>query len=542
MTTKTFLILIVLLSGLLRFYRLDVYPAVNADEASNAYDAYSLLVNGRDQHGNSWPVNFQSFNDYKPGLYVYLSLPFIKVMGLNSWALRIPGALLGTLSVLVMFYFVRLLFKNTKLALVSSFFLGISPWHLHFSRGGWEVNIATFFILVGLTSFLQAQQNISYRRKMLFLVISGANLVLALYAYHATRILVPLLVIGLVLFFYDQILANIKIYLVALIISIVLSVPLLLNLTNPGALSRAAGVGLFADKGPISRINEQRGEHVNLNDLDTKLMHNKVVNYGLAFLNNWTTHYGGEFLFLSGDSIERNKVPETGQMYLFDIIFLLFCALVYFRNIDRNKKFIFFWLLVAPIASALTFQSPNALRSQNMVIPLVILSAYGAVYAFELFNRYKLSSLSLVCLVLIIWNFGRYIDMYWNYMSKAYPYSSQYGVEEMISYINEVEHKYENIFITGRYDQPYILYLYYKKYPPRDFQGRHTLTSKDEYGFSSVLQVGNVHFGPIDIEHIKRTYPKSLIIAAPEEIPDTENIVKKIYGTNGVEYFDIVPN
>ena len=68
---RLFLIAILGLAFLLRFYLLGRYPALNADEAAIGYNAYSLLETGRDEHGNSWPIHFQSFNDFKPGLYFY---------------------------------------------------------------------------------------------------------------------------------------------------------------------------------------------------------------------------------------------------------------------------------------------------------------------------------------------------------------------------------------------------------------------------------------------------------------------------------------
>ena len=123
---KYFLILIILLAFVLRFYKLSTYPALNADEAAIGYNAYSLLLTGKDEHGNSWPIHFQSFNDYKPGLYFYIVLPFVKAIGLNEWAVRIPGAALGVLTVLVIYLLAKELFKSEKVAIFSGLLLAIS--------------------------------------------------------------------------------------------------------------------------------------------------------------------------------------------------------------------------------------------------------------------------------------------------------------------------------------------------------------------------------------------------------------------------------
>src|SRR3989344_2042807 len=98
---------IVLLAAILRLYRLDSFPALNADEAAIGYNAYSLLETGKDEHGDSWPIHFQSFNDYKPGLYFYIVLPFVKILGLSEWAVRLPGALLGVATVWLVYLLVE---------------------------------------------------------------------------------------------------------------------------------------------------------------------------------------------------------------------------------------------------------------------------------------------------------------------------------------------------------------------------------------------------------------------------------------------------
>jgi 4-amino-4-deoxy-L-arabinose transferase-like glycosyltransferase len=535
------LILIIVLAVFLRFYNLASYPALNADEASNGYDAYSLIQTGMDQHGRVWPITFQSFNDYKPGLYIYIILPFVKLMGLTAWSVRIPGALLGVLSVLILYFLVRKLFGNHKLAILSSLFLAISPWHLQFSRGGWEVNAATFFILLGILYFLK------FLEKPKYLTLSLLFFALSLYAYHAARIISPLLGIILVVIYRKKVFIkeNLKPLIFNSLFIILLLIPLVKDLLSPGALSRAAGVGLLADQGPINRIEEQRGEHENFNSILSRAMHNKVVNYGLLFVNNWTSHFNGEFLFMSGDSIERNKVPETGEMYLFDILLLAVGLFAVARKYSQNPKsysLLLLWLAIAPIASSLTFQAPNALRSQAMVIPMVIISAAGLMELSRILNKKYLKFGIWLLVVGIIWCFGRYLNMYYLHMSKVYPYSSQYGVEELVAYVSKNEAKYQDIFVTGRYDQPYILFLYYMKYDPQLFQTRHTLTVRDEFGFSTVADFDKFHFGAIDFDSVKNNFPGSLIIGTPEEIPDTANIVKKIYGTNGFEYFEIVEN
>ncbi len=540
--SKLILILVVLLAFVLRFYRLDSYPALNADEAAIGYNAYSLIKTGLDEHGNSWPIHFQSFNDYKPGLYFYIVVPFVKFLGLNEWSVRIPGALLGVLTVVVIYLLAKELFKNEKLALVSSLFLAISPWHIHFSRGGWEVNVATFFVTLGIWLFLRALKNPK------FYFLSVLSFVLSMYAYHAARVVIPLLGLGLVVIYFKEIFKNTKYVLVAGLMGALLLVPLGRDLIGGGALTRAAGVGLFADLGPRSRVNEQRGEHGSPNNKFGIAIHNKAVNYSLAFLENWGKHYWGEFLFLSGDEVQRNKVPETGEMYLTDIVFLALGMIVIIKTFKKKEHaLVVWWLLVAPVASALTFQSPGALRAHNMVIPLVIISASGSLFLVDLIKKvFKKKIFVKVCYAMlagvVVWNFTRYLHMYWVHMAKEYPFSSQYGLKDLVGFVKENQDRYQKIIVTDRYDQPYILFLFYLNYSPSKFQKEHQLTPRDQFGFSTVNHFDKYYFTTIRFDEAKKDNPNSLIAGTDEEIPHAANIIKVIYGPNGKPVFKIVAN
>ncbi|MCX6706244.1 MAG: glycosyltransferase family 39 protein [Candidatus Woesebacteria bacterium] len=542
---KILFILIIVLAFILRFWRLGDYPALNADEAAIGYNAYSLIQTGKDEHGNAWPIHFQSFNDYKPGLYFYMVIPFVKVLGLNEWAVRLPGAAIGVLTVLVVYFLVLELFKDHRsLGLIASLLLAISPWHIHFSRGGWEVNLATFLITLGLLYFMKFIN----RGRPFYLVLCTLYFVLSLYAYHAARVVVPLLGFSLVMIYRDVFFrkTNLKPIILNSLFVILLLIPLAKDLLGPAGISRVAGVGLFADSGPLNRINEQRGEHANFISFIPMVLHNKAANYGLAFLENWVSHYSGEFLFLSGDEIQRDKVPETGELYLFEIITVSLGIIFLLKRFDKSSKVVFSWLLIAPLASALTFQSPHALRAHNMAIPLVILSAVGLnsiIASLGKFKRFKRLGFGLISFIFLL-SFARYLHMYWVHMSKEYPFSSQYGVKELVSYLNEtVESRYKKAVVTDRYDQPYILFLFYLKYDPAKFQGEHTLTPRDQYGFSTVRSFGKYTFTSItNWDRTRENFRDYLIAGTDEEILSGTNVVKEIYGINGYKYFQVVAN
>jgi 4-amino-4-deoxy-L-arabinose transferase-like glycosyltransferase len=544
---KKLLALIIVLAFVLRFYDLGNYPALNADEAALGYNAYSLLETGKDEHGNPWPLHFQSFNDYKPGLYVYLVVPFVKLLGLTVWSVRLPGAMIGVVSVLLMYFVVKELFKenkleirNSKLEIIASFMLAISPWHVHFSRGGWEVNVSTFLILLGFYLFIKGRRNLP------ILMLSAVAFALSFYTYHSARVIAPLLVAGLLFFFREDFQGRLKDLALVGLVGLVALLPLVKDLTRSEVAARVAGVGLFADAGPVSRVNEQRGEHHDPAGFLAVLLHNKPVNYSLAFGKNWGEHFGGDFLFISGDAIQRNKVPETGQLYMLEILTLLTGVFVVLKS-PRSWAIIIFWLIIAPTAAALTFQSPHSLRSHNMIIPLTIISSAGILHIYNSLQSLKVrhmfrTMITAVLVVAIAVCVLRYLHMYYMHMSKEYPYSSQYAVYELVNYLNTKQGDFDKIVVTTAYDQPYILFLFYNKFPPALFQDDHELTDRDIYGFSTVPSFSNYVFKPVNYDTDRLEYKNSLIIGTPDEIPDGTNVVKDIYGSNGYLYFKVVEN
>lgn len=542
---KVILFLIIILAFFLRVYKITEYPAgLNADEAAIGYNTYSLIMTGKDEFGHPWPINFQSFNDYKPGLYFYLALPFVKVFGLNELAVRLPSAILGTLTVLFLYFLVKEIFRESssaeELGLIASLFLAVNPWHLHFSRGGWESNAAVSFMVLGSFFFFK------FFRKKNSIILSSIFFILAMFCYHSARLIVPLLVSGLLIFNFKNIFtkANRGVLLLTSVLSVSLLIILLVSMSGQAGLSRFSGVGLFADEGPFWRANELRGQHINHFSIYSKVIHNKYVEYSIQFFDNYLRHFSGSFLFISGDEIQRNRVMEMGQFYWIDLIFLLSGAYFLFKNKPKNYLFIFYWLAVSPIASALTFQSPHAIRALNMVIPLEIIAAYG------LLNIWKLNivnkSITLLFRGLIVlaftWNFCFYLHQYYIHTPQAYPAAWEYGFKELVGYVKDHEREYEKIYVTNKYDQPYILFAFYLKYSPEEFQKEAKLTPRDQYGFSTVENFGKYYFGPINSGNLPRG-GKTLIIGTPNEIPNSATIMKRIYFKDGKnEAFRIIEN
>ncbi len=537
------LILILLVAAAIRLVGLDVYPAgFNADEAALGYNAYSLLQTGRDEHGHVMPVNLESFADYKPALYSYLLVPIIKVFGLTESVVRFPSALFGILAVLYLWISIRFLFPQHRLlADVSAVYLAFLPWHIHFSRGAWEVNVASTLILVAFISLYRFRQV----THLPWLTRGMALLVLSMYTYQSARIIAPLLGLG---FF----LTNLRLFWgerqhlpKSILVLCLTLIPLGLSLIFSNASSRLSGVGLLADEGPLNFVKEMRGQHSGADSLIGKVLHNRPVIYSLQFIKNYLSHFEGNFLFVNGDIIDRNRIPETGLLFFLDLFFVVIGLFFLVRNFSGQSRLLLLWAGIAPIASALTFQSPHALRAHNLLFPLGIFAASGWFVCFKFANSQKNIYRSIVLSLLLItfsWQTTRSLHEYFIHYPQALPVSWQFGFKEIASYVKSNEDRYQKVIITDKYDQPYILLLFYLRFDPSAFQSNHVLTARDQYNFSTVRAFSKYEFTNTNWDNVRDIH-SSLIIATAADIPDVGvNVVKTINFPGGQPGFKIISN
>lgn len=503
---------IICLAFFVRSYHLNITPSLNPDEAALGYNAYSLLETGRDEHGVSWPLHFKSFGDFKPGGYVYLAMPFIKILGLTPLAVRLPNLILSVLTILILFKLVLLITEDSRLALLVSFVLAINPWHIHFSRGAWESSAALFFIILGIYLFYSYLINL----KSYFFLLSCFSFVASLYIYHSARLISPLIVIFLITTNFRLLIFNYKKLIVPILMAIIITIPVLMSFLNNGGTTRLGGVGLSADYGPIARAEELLNHHGNV-DLYNRIIHNRRLLYFISWSQKYLSHFDFNFLFLNGDDVPRSKSPDIGQFYLIELP-LMIAGIIYLFKIKSNIKLLLLTvslLFISPIASSLTFQSPSALRSLPLTIPLSILVASGLSYFLQTSVRlfpHNIFGLSL----LYVFSFFYFIDSYFVHAPQRYPFAWNTGFSELIPFIDSQKSKYEHIYVTDTYDQPYILYLFYSKYDPSHIQSQIKLTPPDNFGFSTVRQIDNIIFDKIDWNKIPTN---SLVISASEKIP-----------------------
>ena len=122
---------------------------------------------------------------------------------------------------------------------------------------------------------------------------------------------------------------------------------------------------------------------------------------------------------------------------------------------------------------------------------------------------------------------------------KTYPAAWEYGFDQLVPYLEEIKGEYEKVYDTDKYDQPYIIFLFYLKYPPEKFQKEVKLTPRDKFGFSTVRNFDKFHFEAVNGDELK-TKSNILVVGTTEEINTSATILKRIYFKNGQTAFLVV--
>jgi 4-amino-4-deoxy-L-arabinose transferase-like glycosyltransferase len=526
--TKIFsiLVLILLLGGVLRFAKLSsIPPSLTWDEAAWGYNAYAIGTTGKDEFGKL-PISYlESFGDYKPPLYAFVSILPVKLFGLNEFSTRFASAFFGTATIAVTYFLVLELFKcnasgNTskkleskgkdinidiiQLALLSSLFLALSPWHINLSRAAFEANVATFFISSGVLFFLKG-----IRKNGWYLIASSVLFVFSLYTFNSARIVVPLLLFVFLFAFRNRLWILKKQMFTALFVGIILCIPYFHFLSSPQAKLRFNEVNIFSDPSIIVRSNEAMEndriwwcKDVDSKQCDipiwSKVINNRRIGYFREYVKHYLDNVKPSFLFYSGDGNPKFSTQDVGLLYFIEAIFLIVGILFIFKQKKGYYWIVPVWFLFSIIPAATARETPHSLRIASAIPTLQIVSAYGLlIIVSTVKNRFKqkwLTVFLVLCIILIyLGNAAYYLHGYYIHYAREYSGEWQYGYKELFEFTEKNKNDYDKMIVTTELGRPYIYFLFFNKILPSEFN-KNSDIQREVFGFVHVNSVGKYIF------------------------------------------------
>jgi 4-amino-4-deoxy-L-arabinose transferase-like glycosyltransferase len=509
-------LLIVLLGSGLRMIALEQSPpGLAPDEASNAYDAYSIWRTGRDQHGVFLPTVMQAMNDYRMPLFIYSQAPIVGMGGLSVMNARLTSAFLSILGIAATYWLGTLLF-NRLAGLAAAFFLAVSPWHIQFGRTAYEGSITVFAVVLTMGLFWRWQQRPRYGWLIGAAVASG----LGLYTYSVMKLFLALMVVTMGLIFWHKVVLHWRQVVVAALIGGVLAVPMLYDMLRyPDEMqARYQEIAVFRPQRPLLEAAQE------------------------ALRNAWY-NVSPDFLFGRGDIDNLQHPPGLGQLYPVQAVLLPIGVGLGLK--ERRYRLPLavaaLWILAGVLPAALTKPnlpgSGHSLRALPAVVPWQLLSGLGLA---GLLNLLKPGPARLAAVLVVLGWVGVNASGYFGYYFTRYPADAAYrfdvGMREVVTAMDRVDDDYETVYFTCHASWPYLHILFFTRYDPALLQA--DLPVRGSELFAPVSRVGKYHI-TCDTEELWASGQPGLFVVPVGELPDVQPLAVTT-GADGQPLFKII--
>jgi hypothetical protein len=186
------------------------------------------------------------------------------------------------------------------------------------------------------------------------------------------------------------------------------------------------------------------------------------------------------------------------MMLISDILFVAFGIVALLKKDNKFSKFTLIWLILAPLPAALTRDQVQAVRSFNMVIPLVLISSYGLVFVVDKVRNFKSGFLHfsgyLLLSIISVSSLIYFLDSYFIHLPIHDAKYWSYGYKQVVEKVTPIQGNYQKILFQQSYDQPYIFFLFFQKYDPSKYQKQAKLLENKYGDVGLVERLDNIYF------------------------------------------------
>lgn len=511
------------------------------DEASYAYNAYSLMTTGKDEWGRNWPLFLEAFGDFKPALLSYLMIFSFSLFGISELSARLPVILLSVVGSLAFYGLIVTLSKNKLLSFTASFLLLTSPWHMHYSRIAFDPMFSLSFMLIGLWGYVQ--------KKIFWRWLGVFFLILSMYTYANTKLVVPFLAISYEWLFNYRTIEKIKFNtktifhkdlfakfksLLPLLSILLFSFILILMSALTVAGERARTVFFWDAITAQTSIEESMHRHLQLGLPTVRVFSNKIVYFFQSFSSQYLSHFNPFHLSFGNNDTPAFAFSNHGLLLILSIP-LIFIGLLSKRN--NFWWFFFIWLILSPLPASLSQNAPNANRALIMLPAWLTFAGLGVMstvnFLHEKFKRF----ISFRFLKLVIWLailMTVFLNFIWYFRDLLLFFpeqSSQYFhsvYKDGSPYIWRERENYDQVFISDRDTQVYIFLSWYNLIDPQTVRNFNQ-TRKPLIGLT---QMENINIVPLNSDNAQcylGSNNNALVITTKEEMIQSLEPLKVFY-------------
>ncbi len=514
------LFLIFFLALVIRLWDLGTVPkGLQIDELNAGYQGYKIYKTGSDIFGDFIPLFVNRIGDFRPAGIFYISGLSTFILGLSNFSIRFPAALIGALTVFPVYLLAQIISKNRRISAVAAFLIAISPWHIVASRATSESVIALFLTIFGIYFFLRCIKE----RSLVLCLLSIVALLGSYFFYHTPRLFIPIFLLLCLIYIFSNYSKSLskrvdisKKYLLITFVSVA-TVSIIIFLT-PFGTGRLNQISVFNSQDVKTKIHAlQDGDRGNI--LLARILHNKVAVTSKTIIDQYLLYFSTEFLYIRGGLPNRYSIDDSGLFYYIELPLLLLGLFFLIRRKDPLFFIPILWLLVGPIAASITLEdTPNVQRAILMLPSFQIIEAYGVYFSLLNFKPLLRNIFIGLGVLLLTFNMFYFLQSYFVHISSNAAFSRNDGNEELFLFLNQLQGKYEEIYVPSHEDLP-LYFFYYNK-----------IVSVKSYGsiedYQKRMQTGKYTFLPDDCpekiltDYLKHSTKKILIVDFPICQPD----------------------
>jgi len=431
---KKILLVFLLLIFITRIYKFGEIPNfIGVDEAGAAYDAYCLSEYGVDRYLNSFPLYLINFGGGQSALYAYATIPFIKLIGANIIAYRLPELLFFLMGIVVCYILANKM-KDKKIALLYTLLIIICPWNIEASRQGLDCNLLAPMFMLDVLLLVTANKNWHY-------IVAGLAIGMTLYTYCLAWILIPVFLLIYIIYMLWVKKINFKQIILLGIPIALLATPLIyLILLNKGYATRT-NFGIFT----IPKLFFFRQGEISIKNL---------------------LEYGGYSL--------KTIFTDSRGIYLIELPFLLVGIVVGIKEFIKSIKekdfsftgfmtVVFIILLICNLLVVVGTLN----RANILYLPMLYLITIGISYLSKGSKWTIMSILGVLTVLFVTFEVSYYNENLEQRRTRRYEDIELYQITEKLENDENLKNIAKHFIITNK-AEPYIFTMLATKPSPYD--------------------------------------------------------------------------
>ena len=409
----------------------SVPAGINQDEAMAGVDAWALAQYATDRFGTFLPVHFTAWRYGQMSVLLsYCMVPFIKLFGFGTFAVRLPMLLTSCGSVVLVYLVGKKLFGTDQAFLVMAL-TAINPWHFMQSRWSLDCNLFPHMFLLAFYLLLLGLE------KRRYLYLSMIFFGLTLYCYGVAVYAVLPFLAAYAAWCVKKRQLKMKEILLCMILFSLVALPEIM----------------------VMAINFFGWHTVQTPFFTMSYFPESVRSRDILFLNFSVRQLIRNFMSMVDTCILQrqgplyNALPDFGPMYYISIPFMLLGITDYIRRLTREKDIILktkmhaLWLffLTGIWVGLVTFEV-NVNRINIMFFPLIFLCSQGIMAAVQ-----RIRSLKCVTAAAYILCFLLFMNAYFTSFAEKIQVYFNVNFIEVITKADRME-EYDRLYITANAD------------------------------------------------------------------------------------------